>query len=164
MIETPQCSRASVRLFKEVLAFWLALTVPVLNMSTAIAAEPPVLQMGLYEIEYRLELPHLERYAVSTSQTVCVAPISLSKNTLLPVLTGNNAFDGCATENMKTKGNNLNYSITCNGRASARATASYDLRPDSFHGRVAMVLGAKNMTMTEVQNGRRLGDCVTETN
>jgi hypothetical protein len=24
---------------------------------------------------------------------------------------------------------------------------------------VAMVLGAKNMTMTEVQDGRRLGEC-----
>jgi hypothetical protein len=33
------------------------------------------------------------------------------------------------------------------------------LSPDKFSGNVAMVMGAKNMTMTEVQRARRVGDC-----
>jgi hypothetical protein len=35
----------------------------------------------------------------------------------------------------------------------------YELSPNAFNGRVAMVMGAKNMTMTEVQHGRRIGEC-----
>ena len=30
---------------------------------------------------------------------------------------------------------------------------------DAFTGRIAMVMGAKNMTMTEVQHARRVGEC-----
>jgi len=29
----------------------------------------------------------------------------------------------------------------------------------TFSGRVAMVTGAKNMTMTEIQHGRWIGEC-----
>jgi len=29
----------------------------------------------------------------------------------------------------------------------------------AFTGRIAMVMGAKNMTMTEVQHARRVGGC-----
>jgi hypothetical protein len=53
----------------------------------------------------------------------------------------------------------LRYAIHCPGRDAARAEARYRPAPDGFRGRVAMVLGAKNMTMTEVQTGRRLGAC-----
>jgi hypothetical protein len=31
--------------------------------------------------------------------------------------------------------------------------------PGAFEGRIAMVMGGKNMTMTEVQSGRRVGGC-----
>ena len=30
---------------------------------------------------------------------------------------------------------------------------------NAFSGRIAMVMGAKNMTMTEVQRARRIGEC-----
>ena len=30
---------------------------------------------------------------------------------------------------------------------------------DAFTGHIAMVMGAKNMTMTEVQHARRVGEC-----
>ena len=53
----------------------------------------------------------------------------------------------------------LGYAIACPGRDTMRASAAYRLTPDGFRGRVAMIMGAKNMTMTEVQAGRRLGTC-----
>jgi hypothetical protein len=31
--------------------------------------------------------------------------------------------------------------------------------PSAFEGRIAMVMGGKNMTMSEVQTGRRVGSC-----
>jgi hypothetical protein len=41
----------------------------------------------------------------------------------------------------------------------AKARADYTLSADRFEGRIFIVLGAKNMTMTEVQAGRRVGAC-----
>jgi hypothetical protein len=35
----------------------------------------------------------------------------------------------------------------------------YELSTNAFTGRIAMVMGAKNMTMTEVQHARRIGEC-----
>jgi hypothetical protein len=35
----------------------------------------------------------------------------------------------------------------------------YELSSNAFTGRIAMVMGAKNMTMTEVQHARRIGEC-----
>ena len=46
--------------------------------------------------------------------------------------------------------------IMCEGRGAARAHAFYAVRPDGFSGRIAMVLGAKNMTMRELQVGHRV--------
>ena len=57
------------------------------------------------------------------------------------------------------KGTLLGNRIVCPGRDSARALASYDLSADGFRGEVAMLLGGKNMTLTEHQVGRRLGEC-----
>ena len=53
----------------------------------------------------------------------------------------------------------LEYDIVCPERGSAKGHAIYVLSGNKFSGRVAMVLGAKNMTMTEVQEARRIGEC-----
>jgi hypothetical protein len=53
----------------------------------------------------------------------------------------------------------LRFDILCEGRGAAWASAVYRLMPDAFEGRIAMVMGGKNMTMTEVQSGRRIGAC-----
>ena len=121
-----------------------------------------VLEAGLYAIDFRLELPHLERYAVNRTATVCIAPGNLTGATPLPVLSGNGAFDACSATNVARKERRLAYDIACAGRAAARASATYSLSParhDRFRGRIEIVLGAKNMTMTEVQNARRIGHC-----
>lgn len=121
-----------------------------------------VLQAGLYVIDFRLELPHLERYAVDRTATVCIAPGTLTGAAPLPVLSGNGAFAACSTANVARNARRLAYDIACTGRAAARATATYALSPsrqDRFRSRIEIVLGAKNMTMTEVQRARRVGRC-----
>jgi hypothetical protein len=75
------------------------------------------------------------------------------------VLSVNNPFAGCPAKNVRLSGPELSFDIVCEGRDSAKARATYTLRPDAFEGRIAMVLGGKNMTMNEVQVGRRLGGC-----
>ncbi|WP_029585907.1 DUF3617 family protein [Bradyrhizobium sp. URHD0069] len=113
---------------------------------------------GMYEITVRLELPHVERWAVDQTATICL-PTKNSGGIPVPVLSANNPFAKCAATNLTTNGATLEYDIVCPGRGDAKAHAIYTLAADTFAGRVAMVMGAKNMTMTELQHGRRRGDC-----
>ena len=52
-----------------------------------------------------------------------------------------------------------NTTLFAQNEAAARGHAVYELSTDAFTGRIAMVMGAKNMTMTEVQHARRIGEC-----
>jgi hypothetical protein len=74
-------------------------------------------------------------------------------------MSDNTPYRGCAATNLRRRPAGLTYDIVCKGRDAARAQAAYELEPQAFSGRVAMTLGAKNMTMTEVQRGRRTGGC-----
>ena len=125
----------------------------------AIAADEAPLPGGLYEITSRLELPHVERWAIDKKTQVCLAaargPIPL------PVLSDNSPFLHCAATALVFESGRLEYDIACPGRGDARAHAAYDITEGRFTGRIAMVLGAKNMTMTEVQQAVRMGDCAT---
>lgn len=123
------------------------------------SAEERILQNGSYEITARLELPHLERWAVDKTTIVCL-PSSARENELpIPIVSANNPFAECSVANLAMKTPNLEYDIACPGRGSAKGHATYVFSAGTFSGRVAMVLGGKNMTMTEFQVARRIGDC-----
>jgi hypothetical protein len=71
----------------------------------------------------------------------------------------NNPFAKCSATNLVADGSKLEYDIVCRERGSARGHAVYELSSNAFIGRIAMVIGAKNMTMTEVQHAHRIGEC-----
>ena len=75
------------------------------------------------------------------------------------MLSRNNPLADCEANNVERDGATLTFDILCEGRGAAWAKAVYRLMPDAFEGRIAMVMGGKNMTMTEVQTGRRIGNC-----
>jgi hypothetical protein len=124
-----------------------------------LSAELPPLPSGLYEITSRLELPHLERWAVDQTTRVCLSGRKGSGEIPVPVLSANNPFEKCSATNLAADDATFQYDIVCPGRDAAKAHAIYALATDRFAGRVAMVMGAKNMTMTEVQRATRIGDC-----
>jgi hypothetical protein len=117
------------------------------------------LKDGVYEMVTRLELPHLERYAIDSAHRVCFAGGWAAGAIPAPVESGNNPFVSCAASHIEFGAKTIEYDIACPGRDSARAHASYRATDDGFVGRVAMVMGGKNMTMTEVVRARRLGAC-----
>jgi hypothetical protein len=119
------------------------------------ALPPP----GLYEVTARLELPHLERWAIDHTTTICLPTTPRDSEIPIPVVSANNPFAHCAAANFIGDGNTLQYDIVCPGRGAAKGHAVYSVSDDAFRGRVAMVMGAKNMTMTEVQSARRISDC-----
>ncbi|MET0707931.1 MAG: DUF3617 family protein [Tardiphaga sp.] len=137
-----------------------AIAVAALLLPTGRAgAEAWPLPSGWYEITSRLELPHLERWAIDRTARVCLSGSDTSGAIPVPVLSANAPFATCTATNVTAGDGTLAYDIVCAGRDAARAHAVYALAPDRFAGRVAMVMGAKNMTMTEVQHARRIGDC-----
>jgi hypothetical protein len=71
----------------------------------------------------------------------------------VPIVSANNPFAKCSADSK------LEYDIVCPERGAARGHAVYEFSTNAFTGRIAMVMGAKNMTMTEVQHARRIGEC-----
>ncbi len=117
------------------------------------------LPVGSYAITTRLELPHVERWAIDKTTTICLSGHSSGGQIPIPILSANHPYAACAAANLVIDHGKLDYDVVCPGRGSAKAHATYRLGADHFAGRVAMVLGGKNMTMTEVQRAHRLGDC-----
>jgi len=118
-----------------------------------------VLPHGSYAITTRLELPHLERWAIDTTTKICLTGSLATSRIPIPILSANNPYAKCTAGNFIIDNGRLEYDIVCPGRDAAKAHATYLFGTDRFAGRVAMVLGGKNMTMTEVQHARRIGDC-----
>ena len=128
--------------------------------SGAVQAEQSaaLLQDGAYEVQVRLELPNVLSWTAAGSTTTICLPYGGTNGALL-VLSSNNPLANCPASNVQRDGATLRFDIVCEGRGAARARAVYELMPGAFEGRIAMVMGGKNMTMTEVQSGRRVGGC-----
>lgn len=117
------------------------------------------LQQGAYEVSVRLELPHLDSSAAMKIASICVPAEEVSASLGLTVLSDNNPLSACPISNVQRDGGILSFDIVCPGVNAASASAVYNLQADRFAGRITMKMGGKNMTMTEVQTGRRSGSC-----
>ena len=91
-----------------------------------------LLPEGSYEIAFRLELPHLERWAVDKETTACVSEPNGLPGALPPILSDNNPFAGCAARNVHHNESSLTFDIVCGGRDAAKAKATYRLAPGGF--------------------------------
>jgi hypothetical protein len=129
-------------------------------LASAAGAEPRenLPQPGAYEVRVRLEMPNVQHRA-GTTATICFPYAGGANGAPFPVLSGNNPLARCPASNIRRDGAVLRFDILCEGRGAARAQAVYTLEPGAFEGRISMVMGGKNMTMTEVQIGRRIGPC-----
>ena len=106
-----------------------------------------------------MEIPNVNAWGWSTTRRLCLPGETLGSAIPIPVLSPNNPFGDCWAEHVERNSDRLSYDIACSGRDAARAHARYTLLPSGFTGQIAMVFGAKNMTMRELQVGRRLGNC-----
>jgi hypothetical protein len=114
---------------------------------------------GSYEIEVRIEIPNVNTWTWQMTRLVCLRGLSGADGLPVPVLSPNNPVANCPARNVSRSGNVLRYDIACDARGTARAQATYTVSENGFLGQVAIVLGAKNMTMREIQTGRRIGAC-----
>jgi len=124
---------------------------------TTVAHTEETLRPGAYRVEVRLELPNVLSWSPQKVTTICLPADEDAAP--FPVLSANNPLADCAVNAIRRDGARLTFNLACAGRGAAVAWASYSLKPEEFRGRIAMVMGGKNMTMTEVQFGRRVGKC-----
>ena len=142
-------------LFRALFATILLSTIAEPQFLLANPLSPP---SGSYELTARLELPHLERWGVDKTAIICLSKSRGPDDIfIVPVVSANSPFAKCSATNLVADGSKLEYDIVCPERGAARGHAVYELSSNAFTGRIAMVMGAKNMTMTEVQRARRIG-------
>jgi len=140
-------------------ALFATVLLPMIAQPRPLQANPFSPPSGSYELTARLELPHLERWGVDKTTLICLSNSRGPDEIPVPVVSANNPFAKCSATNLTADGTKLEYDIVCPERGSARGHAVYKVSSDAFTGRIAMVMGAKNMTMTEVQHARRVGEC-----
>jgi hypothetical protein len=129
---------------------------PFLLSYPANAADHVALQPGRYEVEMRLELPHVEDMGFSKTADICVNETGTHG---LIVLSDNNPLVRCPASDVQGDGDTLTFDLVCEGHNQAVARAKFSLRGDRFDGVFEMKMGGKNMTMTERQTGHRTGPC-----
>lgn len=133
------------------------LLLPLVAFPTQICAgERTMLAPGEYEVEMRLELPHVEDMNAQKRVKVCITDGGTHG---IAVLSENNPLARCPASNIKQSDDELAFDLVCEGHNQAIAKAKFQLWPDRFAGAIDMKMGGKNMTMTERQSGRRVGDC-----
>src|SRR5271165_4433020 len=86
-----------------------------------LSADPFSPQSGSYEVTARLELPHLERWAVDKIAVICIPSARGGGEIPIPVLSANNPFAKCTAANLMIEGATLQYDIVCPGRGAAKA-------------------------------------------
>lgn len=145
--------RTSADLAKALVATGIYLSMP------APAAAEPLPASGAYLAEIRLELPHLDDGTARKTARLCLTAEPGAGHHGLAVLSDNNPLARCPVSDIRREGGRLTFAIACEGRNAARASAAYEFTAEGFRGRITMNMGGKNMTMTEVQLGRRVGAC-----
>lgn len=134
----------------------IVLSAITLQTSLADADGTAPLQVGAYEVQMKLELPHVEDMGVQRTATVCITDGGTHG---IVVLSENNPLARCPASNIRQSGDELTFDLVCEGHNQAIAQARFQLWPDRFVGAFDMKMGGKNMTMTERQTGRRTGNC-----
>ena len=137
----------------------LLILLALVSASTVASAGDVILEPGEYEVQMRLELPHIEDMGVQRTAKVCITDGGTHG---IVVLSENNPLARCPVSNVKRTADELHFNLICEGHNQAVAWAKFRLWPDRFAGAFDMKMGGKNMTMTERQTGRRIGACREE--
>ncbi len=124
---------------------------PVVAHASDVPLEP-----GEYEVDVRLDLPHIEDMGAQRTARVCITD---GETHGIVVLSENNPLARCPVSNVRQSADQLNFDIVCEGHNQAIARARFQLSSNRFSGTFDIKMGGKNMTMTERQTGRRIGAC-----
>ena len=121
-------------------------------------AADPSLAPGLYTVEVRISLPNVQNVAAPIVLTRCIGPTDLLSGQAFFVLS-DNPLKSCELLDYQVTSDAAAYRIACPGPNKGSAVAVFGTTRTSYRGSIKMNLGGKNMTMSETQVGKRIGDC-----
>jgi hypothetical protein len=122
------------------------------------AAGPPGVAPGLYDIEVRLGLPNVLEVGPPTKLRRCVTSGEIESGQAFFVRS-ENPLRACALTDYAATGTSVRYRIRCPGPNEASAEAEFETTTAGYRGIIRMVMGGKNMTMSETQTAVRVGEC-----
>ena len=126
--------------------------------ATGADAADSSLTPGLYQIEVRISLPNVQDVAAPLIVTRCLRPDDLESGQAFFVLS-DNPLRSCELVDYQATASTAIYRIACAGPNRGSAVAVFDTRVTTYRGTIKMNMGGKNMTMSETQAGKRIGDC-----
>ena len=117
-----------------------------------------MLTPGLYQIEVRISLPNVQDVAAPLVVARCLRPDDLESGQAFFVLS-DNPLKHCELVDYEVTAASALYRIACAGPNRGSAVAVFHTRAASYRGTIKMNMGGKNMTMSETQAGKRIGNC-----
>lgn len=127
-------------------------------MSIAIMALPAWaldLQPGKYEITAKAEMSGMQGGMPAQTTTQCLTEED-------PVPAASADAQGCKVSDMKTEGNTVTYTMTCEQQGmTIKSNGKITFKGDTFEGTGQTRMGpeAGNMTITTKISGKRIGEC-----
>jgi hypothetical protein len=113
---------------------------------------------GLYQVEVRIGLPNVQDVAAPLVVSRCLSPDDLESGQAFFVLS-DNPLKSCELVDYEATPGTAIYRIACAGPNRGSAVAVFDTKATTYRGTIKMNMGGKNMTMSETQAGKRIGDC-----
>jgi hypothetical protein len=126
--------------------------------ATGSSAADPSPTPGLYRVEVRISLPNVQDTADPLVLTRCVSAADLKSGQAFFVLS-DNPLKRCPLLDYQATADMATYRVACPGPNMGSAVAVFETTGTAYHGSIKMNMGGKNMTMSETQVGRRIGDC-----
>lgn len=126
--------------------------------ATGSGAAEPLLTPGLYQVDVRIALPNVQDAATPLVLTRCVTPSDIQSGQAFFVLS-DNPLKNCPLIDYEDAGDTAIYRIECPGPNMGSAVGVFEITRAAYRGTIKMNMGGKNMTMSETQVGRRIGDC-----
>jgi hypothetical protein len=121
-------------------------------------AAASLLTPGLYQVEVRVALPNVQNSAAPFVVTHWVSRADLESGRAFFLLS-DNPLRRCDLLDFEAAGEDATYRIACPGPNRGSALAAFKTAGTGYRGTIHMNLGGKNMTLTESQIGKRIGDC-----
>lgn len=128
-----------------------------LALSGAVAADS-LPAPGMYRIEVRIALPNLQNNAPPMIAELCITAADIETGQAFSLLS-DNPLRRCDMLDYKLSASAATYRIACEGPNRGSAVAEFNTTSNSFRGIIRMNMGGKNMTMSETQHGKRIGNC-----
>jgi hypothetical protein len=126
--------------------------------ATGSGAADLLLVPGLYQVEVRVGAPNVQDAVAPQVLTRCIRPDDLKSGQAFFVLS-DNPLKRCQLVDYQVTADAALYRIVCAGQNRGSAVGVFDTKGSSYRGTIRMSPDGRNMTRSETQAGKRIGDC-----